>query len=292
MSHGGHDGPEHASAGYVAQIMGMPISVHLRGPDPRGPRAAAAVDAVFAQLRQVDALFSTYRDDSEVSRLGAGTLAVADAHPWVREVLRLAELARLRTDGLFDVLLAGPAGTVFDPSGIVKGWAAQRACALLRGLGQDFCLNAGGDVVTGRVDDDSPGWRTGIEDPRPGGSLLGVVEVGDAAVATSGTRARGQHVVDPRDGSRPGELLSVTVVGPSLVWADVLATAAFVRGADAVHWLRGQVGYRCVAVLADGSVQATPGLALERVPVLPQTGASVWTSSTTSAIESTTLVGR
>lgn len=262
-----------SSAGYVAQIMGMPISVHLRGPDPRGERAAAAVEAVFEQLREVDALFSTYRHDSEVSRLGAGTLAADGVHPRVREVLQLARLARTRTDGLFDVMLKGPAGTAFDPSGIVKGWAAETASALLRELGDhDFCLNAGGDVVTGCVDDDSPGWRTGIEDPRPGGSLLGVVVVGNGGVATSGTRARGDHLVDPRDGSHPRDLLSVTVIGPSLVWADVLATAAFVRGADAVSWLRGQLGYQAVVVLADGSVHASPGLQLERMPVRSAAG--------------------
>lgn len=312
---------EAARAGYLTQVMGMPVSVHLRGPEPRGEAAVAAVAAVFAELGEVDVLFSTYRDASEVSLINAGALRVDDAHPWVRAVLELADLARVRTGGLFDVhlptgdlaeraavaasgaanpprphrrgLADAPAHRTLDPSGLVKGWAVERAARWLRGVPHhDFCLNAGGDVMVGTARESSGSWRTAVEDPRPGGSLLGVLELRDGGVATSGSRARGDHLVDPRDGSRPRELLSVTVVGPSLQWADVLATAAFVRGSDAVAWLERAVGYRAVAVLAGGGVVTSPGLGLERVPTRPAAGANAWTSSTTSAMESTTLVGR
>ncbi len=257
-------------AGFVEQIMGLPVSVHVRGEGARGPDVAAAVERVFADLREVDALFSTYKPDSEVSRINAGTLAPADAGPLLHEVFALSVIARERTGGLFDVNLPGAGGRTYDPSGLVKGWAADRAARHLVALSDhDFCLNAGGDVVMGCGRADAEPWRAGIEDPREGGTLLGVLERRDGAVATSGTAARGAHLVDPRDGSHPHALLSVTVVGPSLTWADVLATAAFVRGEDAVEWLRGQVGYEALVVHADGRVSRTPSLLVHELAGVP-----------------------
>ena len=75
-------------------------------------------------------------------------------------------------------------------------------------------------------------------------------------MATSGTSARGAHLVDPRTGGPAGALAQVSVTGPSLLWADVLATAAFVRGATR-DWLRTQLGYEGLVVRLDGSVIAS-----------------------------------
>ena len=253
--------------------MGLPVSIHLRGPEVREPATAGLVRRAFALLHRVDELFSTYRPDSEVSQIGRGELAVGDAHPWVRQVCDLADQARAETGGLFDVRLPGRDGTRrFDPSGIVKGWAAARAAALLDSLANhDYCLNAGGDVVVGGLADGTAPWRIGIENPgRPG--LLGFVERTAGAVATSGSAARGNHVVDPRTGSSPSALLSATVTGPSLVRADVLATAAFVRGEDAVAWVERFPGYRALLVRQDGTVLQSAGFGLQ--PLAPAVGVS------------------
>src|SRR5262249_35497665 len=92
---------------------------------------------------------------SEISRLARGDLAPADAHPHVREVLDRCEELRRATGGYFDARHSG----TLDPSGLVKGWAVDRAAALLRG--RRICIDAGGDVlVRGR------GWRVGIRHPR------------------------------------------------------------------------------------------------------------------------------
>ena len=74
---------------WVEQIMGMPISIHLRGPgltrgetavgDARSGTIDAAVTAAFESLREVDATFSTYRADSPISRLARGELRLRDA---------------------------------------------------------------------------------------------------------------------------------------------------------------------------------------------------------------------
>lgn len=244
----------------VEQVMGLPVSLHLDGPGSESPATQRAVADAFAVLHEADGRFTTYRDDSEVMRLRDGRLDLADASPDVHEVLRLCDLARERTGGLFDAYLPDAEGRrVLDPSGLVKGWAAARAARVLDAVpGLAYSLNAGGDVVVGgqapRV------WRIGIEDPRDRSRILFVVERSVGAVATSGTAARGAHLVDPRDGERPASLLAVTVVGESLMWADVLATAAFVRGPDAVEWVSRQVGYAALAVHADGAVEADPTL--------------------------------
>jgi thiamine biosynthesis lipoprotein len=251
-----------ARRAFVEQIMGLPISIHIRGPAARADATAQLVNDVFADLRKVDELFSTYRPDSQVSRINAGTLHLDDAHSLVREILELADLADELTEGLFSVHLPADDSIRLDPSGLVKGWAAQRAFDRLEaGLAnQDICFNAGGDVVVS-TSAGGPPWRIGIESP-DGTGLLGVLESADGAVATSGVRARGAHLIDPRDGSRPEFLSQVTVTGPSLIWADVLATAAFVRGPDAVSWLTSLPGYEGLVVDAAGTVTRTPGLDL------------------------------
>ena len=83
--------------------MGIPVGIDVRddGIDPR------ALDRAFDRLRWVDATFSTYRADSEVSRLNAGTLALGDAAPEVRAVLARCETLRARTRGCFDVRARG-----------------------------------------------------------------------------------------------------------------------------------------------------------------------------------------
>ncbi|GAA0594939.1 FAD:protein FMN transferase [Kutzneria viridogrisea] len=213
--------------------MGMPVSLHLRGPGIRDdPRAAAAATGVFTFLREVDQLFSTYREDSEISAIRRGR---PGRHPLVREVLALCLEARDRTEGWFDPWLPGG----LDPSGLVKGWAVERAAAALHALDDvDHCLNAGGDIALHVASPSRPAWRVGIEDPRDPHALLGVRTIRTGAVATSGTAARGPHIIDPHRGMPAAGLLSVTVSGPSLLWADVYATAAFAHGPGAQAWLR------------------------------------------------------
>lgn len=214
----------------VEQIMGMPISCHVRAAgDGAGPdEVEVALDNVMAHLRQVDRLFSTWRPDSALLRWRRGELADDDRHPWLPEVERLCEEARELTDGLFDAGFGG----AYDPTGLVKGWAVQRAADYLALLpGVSYALGAGGDLQVGAgpgVDPEGSVWRIGVEDPRRPGQVARRVVLGRGAVATSGCAARGAHVVDPRDGRPVGRSGSTTVAGPELLWADVWATAAWV----------------------------------------------------------------
>jgi thiamine biosynthesis lipoprotein len=245
---------------WVEQIMGMPISVHVRSDRPRDKAVQTAVDRVFAELRHVDAVFSTWRAESQVSRLRRGELTLAGCGTDVREVADLCEQARVRTEGWFDADLPDPDGVRrFDPTGLVKGWAVERASRLLADLGgTDFMINAGGDIVVGCTRTDTPDWRLGIEDPADRSRILLAVPLRVGGMATSGTAARGTHIIAPPTG-RPVEALgSVTVLGPSLMWADVYATAAFARGPGCLDWLRTLDRHAAVVVDLDGIITTTP----------------------------------
>ncbi len=241
----------------VVQLMGMPVSLALRGRHHDDAAADRAWAAALEQLHEVDRVFSTYRADSWVSRLDRGEVTLADCPPSVAEVLALGEQARVQSAGAFDVHRPDAAGRrVLDPSGVVKGWAVQRAAAAFDGLDlTDVCLSAGGDMVCRTRAPGSPGWRIGIEDPADPSRVVAVVPVIDGTVATSAATHRGGHVTHGRTGAVPSRVASVTVVGPDLTWADIDATAAFALDGEALRWLRTRSGRHGLVVGTDGRTE-------------------------------------
>jgi thiamine biosynthesis lipoprotein len=239
----------------VEHLMGMPIVVDVRDEDVD----ECVLDAMYDWLRWVDATFSTYKDDSEISRLNRGELSLADAHREVLWVLDRCEQLRAETDGYFDVHAASP--DAVDPSGLVKGWAVDRAAAILDDAGlRNYAINAAGDMrLRGRAVPE-PCWRVGIQHPLEPGMVAKAIEATDLAVATSGEYARGRHVFDPHTRRPPSGILSVTITGPDLATADAFATAAFAMGAErALHWTARLRGYDAMTIFADGRVLSTPG---------------------------------
>ena len=191
---------------------------------------------------------SPFRAASQISRIDRGELAVSDAHPLVREVLTRCEALRRETGGYFDPRHSG----ALDPCGLVKGWAVDRAAAVLRG--RRVCVDAGGDVLVR-----GGGWRVGIRYPLERGLLAAALRADDLAVATSGAYERGEHIVDPHTRRPPAGVLSVTVVGPDLAAADAYATAAFAMGEAGPEWTARLRGYEAMTILAGDEVVATPG---------------------------------
>ena len=238
----------------VEHIMGMPVTVDIRDED----LDENVLEQLFDSLRFADATFSTYKEDSEISRLNRGELALAAAHPDVREVLDRCEALRIETDGYFDTRAA--AADAVDPSGLVKGWAVDRAASLLDESGvRNYAVNVAGDMRLRGCAVPEPCWSVGIQHPLEPNSIAAVVEANDLAVATSGAYARGEHVIDPHTRRPPVGVLSVTITGPELATADAYATAAFAMGEAGIHWTARLRGYEAMTILADERVLSTPG---------------------------------
>jgi len=273
-------------------IMGLPISIHLRerpgsnsevgaGMDVIETKtfsvgeAEAAVESAFDRLRRCDHIFSPYLADSTLNAVRNGSIGENDAGPEFAEVMILSLDAKERTAGFFDVHFAGP----LDPSGLVKGWAAERAAALLAPLPVDFYLNAGGDIACATTR--SP-WRIGVEHPADPQGLITVVALHGESMATSGTAHRGAHIVRPDDGRPAAGIRQVTVIGPSLTWADIWATALVAAGPghllDAASALTGRCtadGYQFFAVADDGKVFLTAGFSRFQVTDQPRPPATI-----------------
>jgi FAD:protein FMN transferase len=243
---GGEDRRRHAE-----HVMGTVVSFDV--PAQAGePRADGPLGQAVRWLHWVDATFSPYLGDSDVSRFGRGALPLADCAPELAEVLEACAAVSARSGGYFTVTPGG----AFDPSGYVKGWAIERAAAILTAAGSaEHSVNGGGDVqcVGDRV------WRVGIADPLRPGRLALVVAGRDFAVATSGVAERGSHIIDPHTGRPAAGLASITVVGATLAETDAYATAAFAMGPAARDWVEGLGGYEAFAITAAGGTWQTSG---------------------------------
>lgn len=242
---------------HVEHCMGTVFSIDIRDPGSW----ATAIAEVVAWLHRVDQVFSTYKAGSDISRIRRGERAVADADPHVAEVLNLCDVVEAETDGYFSARWDGG----IDPTGLVKGWAIERASRILRAHGShNHLVNGGGDVQLAGEPAPGEAWGVGISDPLDRSRLLTIVSGRDLAVATSGTTERGAHIVDPHGAGPARDLASVTVVGRSLTRVDAYATAAFAMGRPALPWIE-RWGHEALMVLAGGTVTWTPGF-VELVP--------------------------
>lgn len=242
---------------HVEHVMGTVVSFDVRFADEsrRAPMHAGVADAV-TWLHRVDDVFSTYRYDSQVSRISRGELRLVDCDGDVEEVLELCAQVGRETDGYFSSMYGGR----LDPTGLVKGWAIQRASELLSAAGSTHHLvNGGGDIQA--VGGCAPGvpWQIGIAHPLQRGAIASVVHLTDGAVATSGVAERGAHVIDPFTGQPAIALASVTLVGRDLIRTDAYATAALAMGDRAHRWLEACAEYEAFAVAADGFGWCTSG---------------------------------
>jgi FAD:protein FMN transferase len=240
---------------HAEHVMGTVVSFDV----PVSARHDGSLDAAIRWLHWVDRVFSPYRADSDVSLLARAEVTVDACVPEMAEVLAACAFVRDLSGGYF----THEPGGQFDPSGYVKGWAVERAAALLAGAGSaDHVVNGGGDVQCAGGRGLNEPWRVGIADPFRPGRLALVVAASDCAVATSGTAERGPHIIDPHTGRPASGLASLTIVGPSLALADAYATAAFAMGpARARDWTASLAGYAAFAITGTGATWQTPGFA-------------------------------
>jgi len=242
-----------------ANLQGWTRKVHLEEVwgtvvtfEVRDDEIADDVDEAFAEAvefcHQVDRWFSTYKLESPISALRMGFASLEQMPDVIRTVLAQCELVRDLTDGIFDPWAVK--GGV-DPSGYVKGWAADIATDMIVARGfTNVSVNAAGDVTCrGYQSPDQP-WVVGVRHPIEAHSVVAVTEVLNAAIATSGEYERGHHVINPRTGRNEVTLTSATVVGPDGGLADALATALLIEGVEGVRWFAGMPDWS--AYLIDG----------------------------------------
>jgi thiamine biosynthesis lipoprotein len=222
----------------VQQIMSMPISIDIPGSEEPD-----FFDAVFARLKQIDKRLSTYKQNSEVSRLVRGELKQAQLSEELARVIKGCKKAEADTNGYFSAWYSG----IFDPSGYVKGWAiAETGEVIETGGHKTYCISAGGDILASS--DSEKVWSIGIQDPSHPGKILNKLSISNGAVCTSGNYERGIHIINPKTKKPAKELLSVTIMGPDIVMADVLATAVFAMGLEGEEFMEHQKTYQALII--------------------------------------------
>jgi FAD:protein FMN transferase len=247
----------------VEEVMGMPVTVQVVDKTAE----AEALDRVFEDFWLLDRTFSPFRPDSEVSRINRGELQLDEAGGLAQQAIALCRQYERATDGYFSAWIAGR----FDPSGLVKGWAIDRACSILDGFGcRDFFVDAGGDVQTRGHNADGGPWRVGVRHPIERHKVARVVLASGLAVATSGTYEKGEHIIDPHTGKPGNALLSFTVVGPDILQADVYATAGFAMGSGGLKFVARSRGYEAFAIDRNLRALYTAGFEALCDPLIPE----------------------
>ncbi len=234
-------------------MMGMPITVDITEDDD-----GELVESVFVYFDAIDRRFSTYKGDSEISAINAGTIAPDSYSGEMLEVLALAERTRGETRGFFDIRT--PTGAL-DPSGIVKGWAIRNAAARVAARGaRDFFIDAGGDIASSGRNPEGDYWSVGIRSPFDETEIIKVVHPRGRGLATSGSYVRGNHIYNPRAPGHPiVDIVSLTVIGPDVLEADRFATAAFAMGREGIRFIEQMPGLEGYVVGRDGRAMLTSG---------------------------------
>jgi len=215
-------------------IMGMTIRIEIVDPNVN----PQIFDKIFSYFEEVDQKFSTYKKDSEISKINEGVLKEQNYSEDMREIFYLAEQTKQETHGYFDIKT--PDNTL-DTCGIVKGWAIKNAAEILKGMGyRNFYLEAGGDIeVSGTKF--SQRWQVGIRHPHKPQEVVKVLSLENKGIATSGNYVHENHIYNP-NGKNKKDIVSLTVIGPNIYEADRFATAAFAMGRNGIFFIENLPG--------------------------------------------------
>jgi FAD:protein FMN transferase len=232
-------------------IMGMPITIEIVDRSTK-----KHFSDLFDYFREIDNRFSTYKKDSEISQINNG-LPESRWSSEMRAVLALCEQTRKQTKGYFNIIHNG----LKDPSGLVKGWAVDKAAdMLLQKKITNFYIEAGGDIQVHGKDFGNKSWTIGIRNPFNIDQIIKSLAIKSEGVATSGTYIRGQHIYNPFYPSRTiDRVRSLTVIGPNVYEADRFATAAFAMGDKGIEFIESTSGLEGYMVTDDQLATYTSG---------------------------------
>lgn len=239
------------------ETMGTMVSIRLADSEliEHDDSAIAVINEIEHEFARLNEIFSLYLEDSEISAIARGELALADSSEEMRNEYARALDWREKTDGAFTP--HRPDG-VIDLSGTIKAVAIDAAATLLREAGfENFSVNVGGDLTTsGDQSVDEPGWITGIVEPADRGTILAAVRLTSEfpAMATSGSAERGEHIW-LRPETTKG-YVQATVAAPDIITADVLATAIIAGGQATLDQITQNFAVAVMTVAPDGALQA------------------------------------
>jgi thiamine biosynthesis lipoprotein len=186
-------------------------------------------------IYHVDEVFSTYKENSIISQLKREEIEITTCSSEVQEVWGLCKQISELTEGAFNPWIKG-----FDPSGLVKGWAAQKCGEIFEKYGvENSLVNAAGDLALrgGLLKDGGvTPWEIGIRNPEVKDEIVESFKINTGAIATSGSYEKGAHIYDPFTNLIAIGARSATVIGPDAAIADALATALMVAGKDGAIW--------------------------------------------------------
>jgi thiamine biosynthesis lipoprotein len=164
-------------------------------------------------------------------------------------------------------------GMQLDLGGIVKGYTSSAIATLFADNGvTSGIVSLGGNVQVMGTKPDGSLWRVGVQNPDSSGDYLGILEVQDKAVITSGGYERYfeqdgntyHHILDPETGyPAQSGLISVTIVSEDGTLADGLSTALFVMGLDKAEafWQAHDDTFDAIFQTDDGTLYVTAGIA-------------------------------
>lgn len=231
--------------------MGMPVSVEIVDREA----SSKLINNVYDYFQKVDERYSTYKKNSEISKINRG-LASSDWSKEMHQIMLLCEQTKHQTGGYFDIKRNG----VLDPSGLIKGWAISNAAKLLKNKGaRNFYIDAGGDIQTSGVNEDGLPWSVGIRNPFDRNQIVKILHIKDMAVATSGTAIRGNHIYNPFETDMPKGVVSLTVVGSDIYDADRFATAAFAMGEKGISFIESLPGFEGYMITSDETAILSTG---------------------------------
>lgn len=244
-------------------IMGMPITIEIVDSKATGELIAR----VFDYFSLIDNRFSTYKDDSEVTRINKGLHTPQNYSQLMRAIIALCEQTKKETGGYFNAYHNG----YFDPSGVVKGWAIREAAKILKQNSmKDFYIDAGGDIQVSGKNATGKSWVVGIRNPFNRFENVKILQIKTEGVATSGTYIRGNHIYNPkmeftnsgfvRNVKKTNEIVSLTVIGSDVFDADRFATGAFAMGAKGIKFIESLSGYEGYMIDQHGIATMTSGM--------------------------------
>lgn len=234
-------------------IMGMLVTIQVEDRNVTNED----IQEVFAYFHYLDKKFSTYKKNSEISKINKRELRISESSSEMKKILRLCQETKRQTQGYFDIKING----ILDPSGIVKGYAIYQGALIFKNKGfKNFYVEIAGDIQVFGKNQNQKKWRVGIQNPFNPKEIVKVLSVSGKGVATSGNYQRGKHILNPKTKKSADEIASITVIGSNIYEADRFATAAFAMGEKGIEFIEKLDGFESYMIKKDGSAILTSGL--------------------------------